>query len=85
MDMARYLFVVSKTRPELREYLLQHFLDEEDVLVTLDRRRGERRRAPGEPQTERRQAHRRWRPENDEALESIGAFMVPLEERAPVA
>lgn len=83
--MARYLFVVSKTRPELRDYLLQHFLDEEDVLVTLDRRRGERRRARTEPRTERRQAHRRWRPENDEALESIGAFMVPLDERAPVA
>jgi hypothetical protein len=85
MDMARYLFVVSKTRPELREYLVHHFSDEMDVLVTLDRRRGERRRAHTDTGTERRQAHRRWRPENDEALETIGAFMVPLEEQEPVA
>lgn len=83
--MARYLFVVSKTRPELRDYLILHFTDEQDVLVTLDRRLGERRRAHAETGSERRQAHRRWRPENDEALESIGAFMVPLEEGEPVA
>jgi hypothetical protein len=77
--MARYLFVVAKTRPELREYLVHHFLTESDVEVTLDRRRGERRRAHAETSLDRRQAHRRWRPENDEALESIGAFMVALE------
>jgi hypothetical protein len=83
--MARYLFVVSKTRPELREYLVHHFSDEPDVQVTLDRRYGERRRAHADTGAERRQAHRRWRPENDEALESIGAFMVPLKEQEPVA
>ncbi len=83
--MARYLFVVSKTRPELREYLAQHFLNEDDVEITIDRRRGERRRAHADPRMDRRQAHRRWRPENDEALAAIGAFMVPLEEAEPVA
>jgi len=83
--MARYLFVVSKTRPELREYLMDHFSKEDDVVVTIDRRRGERRRGDADREAERRQAHRRWRPENDEALESIGAFMVPLDEREPVA
>jgi hypothetical protein len=85
MDMARYLFVVSKTRPDLRDYLVQHFSDEQDVLVTLDRRRTERRRAHRDAHPDRRQAHRRWRPENDEALESIGAFMVACDEREPVA
>ena len=83
--MARYLFVVSKKRPELREYLLEHFSDEHEVEVTIDRRRGERRREYLDPGSERRRGHRRWRPENDEALESIGAFMVPLDEREPVA
>jgi hypothetical protein len=85
VDMARYLFVVSKARPELRDYLVDHFSDEQDVLVTLDRRQGERRQVHAESGRERRQAHRRWRPENDEALESIGAFMVPLEEGEAVA
>jgi hypothetical protein len=84
-DMARYLFIVSKKRPELREYLLGHFSLEEEVQVMIDRRRGERRRSQLDTGTERRQGHRRWRPENDEALESIGAFMVPLDEREPVA
>ena len=51
----------------------------------IDRRRGERRREHIDPGMERRQGHRRWRPENDEALESIGAFMVPLDEHEPVA
>jgi hypothetical protein len=83
--MARYLFVVSKTRPDLRDYLVQHFSDEEDVQVTLDRRRADRRRAHADTRPDRRQAHRRWRPENDEALESIGAFMVACEEHEPVA
>ena len=83
--MARYLFIVSKKRPELREYLIGHFSAEEEVLVMIDRRRGERRREHVDPGMERRQGHRRWRPENDEALQSIGAFMVPRDEHEPVA
>ncbi len=83
--MARYLFIVSKKRPELREYLLGHFSEEAEVQVMIDRRRGERRREQVDARVERRQGHRRWRPENDEALESIGAFMVPLDEHEPVA
>jgi len=83
--MARYLFIVSKKRPELREYLVAHFSGEAEVQVMIDRRRGERRRGHVDTGVERRQGHRRWRPENDEALESIGAFMVPLDEHEPVA
>jgi hypothetical protein len=82
--MARYLFVVSKARPELGDYLSRHFSDEHDVEVTLDRRQGERRRSRREQGPERRVAHRRWRPENDEALETIGAFLVALEPRETV-
>jgi len=52
--------------------------------VTLDRRQGERRRRLADLELERRQSHRRWRPENDEALVSVGAFMVPLDPE-PVA
>lgn len=84
VDMARYLFVVSKARPDLAEYLVHHFSDEEDVLVTLDRRLGERRRGEADLDPERRRGHRRWRPENDEALASVGAFMVPVDAE-PVA
>ena len=83
--MARYLFIVSKTRPDLADYLVRHFSDEQDVLVTLDRRRAERRRGQADNDPERRQGHRRWRPENDEALASVGAFMVPLDAPEPVA
>ena len=85
VDMARYLFVVSKSRPDLADYLERHFSDEEDVLVTLDRRRGERRRRLTNTDSERRHGHRRWRPENDESLASVGAFMVPLDAPEPVA
>lgn len=80
--MVRYLFVVSKTRPELCDYLAQHFSDEDEVEVTVDRRRrGERRRSDVDGGPERRLGHRRWRPENDEALEAVGAFLVTLEPR----
>jgi hypothetical protein len=83
--MARYLFVVSNSRPDLADYLERHFSDEHDVLVTLDRPRGERRRAQADKDPERRQGHRRWRPENVESLASVGDFMVPLDAPEPVA
>ena len=83
--MARYLFVVSKARPDLADYLMHHFSDDEDVVVTLDRRHGERRQGRAHSGAERRQGHRRWGPENDEALASVGAFMVPLDAPEPVA
>lgn len=85
VDIVRYLFVVSKSRPDLADYLMRHFSDEEDVLVTIDRRRGERRRGRDDTDPERRRGHRRWRPENDEALASVGAFMVPVDAPEPVA
>jgi hypothetical protein len=79
--MPRYVFVVSKARPELCGYLREHFAEDLEVEVTLDRRQGERRRLARDRRPERRLGHRRWRPENDEALETIGAFLVALEPR----
>lgn len=79
-EMRRFLFVVSKEKPELCEYLSSHFADEADVLVTLDRRSGERRRRKGPAPLDRRQSHRRWRPDNDETLSALGAFMVPVDQ-----
>ncbi len=82
--MPRFLFVVSREKPDLCDYLARHFADEADVLVTLDRRRGERRRDDRAADLDRRQLHRRWRPDNDETLTSLGAFMVPTEETQPL-
>ena len=79
-DMARFLFVVSREKPELCDYLSRHFADEPEVLVTLDRRDGDRRQADGLADLDRRQAHRRWRPDNDETMSAVGAVMVPVEE-----
>lgn len=83
-EMPRFLFVVSREKPDLCDYLARHFVDETDVLVTLDRRRGERRGLDGSVDMDRRQSHRRWRPDNDETLTSLGAFMVPVEEAEPL-
>ena len=79
-DMARFLFVVSREKPELCDYLSRHFADEPEVLVTLDRRDGDRRRADLAADLDRRQSHRRWRPDNDETMSAVGAVMVPVEE-----
>ena len=82
-DMARFLFVVSREKPELRDYLSRHFADEPEVLVTLDRRGGDRRRAELAADLDRRQSHRRWRPDYDETLSAAAAFMVPVKQAAP--
>src|SRR5215467_1897568 len=42
--MARHLFLVSRHEARLYEYLLERFRDDSNVVVILDRRRGERRR-----------------------------------------
>jgi len=82
-EMPRFLFVVSREKPELWDYLSRHFADEPDVLVTLDRRDEERRQADWAADLDRRQSHRRWRPDNDETLNALGAFMVPMAESGP--
>jgi hypothetical protein len=59
--MARYVFIVSRDRPGLSDYMASHFADEAEVAVILDRRVGERRRAGVPVATERRAVERRVR------------------------
>jgi hypothetical protein len=44
--MARHLFIVSREHPKLYEYLVARFQEDENVELIIDRRVGERRRAP---------------------------------------
>jgi hypothetical protein len=77
--MVRFMCIVAHDRPELCDYLMQHFAEDDSVKVTLDRRHGERRRQAADADEERRQEHRRWLPNNQELLSSVGCFMVPVE------
>jgi hypothetical protein len=82
--MSRFLCIVAQDRPDLWDALRRHFEGDERVAVTLDRRRGERRRDSRPGPAERRQAHRRWLPDNQETLSAVGAFFVPLESERTV-
>jgi hypothetical protein len=44
--VARHLFIVSRRDPDLYEYLLTRFKDDDRVEVILDRRHGERQEDP---------------------------------------
>jgi hypothetical protein len=61
------VFIVQRERTELFEYLREHFADEPDVSVILDRRTAERRRSdhrrgPAPPGVDRRAGDRRRTP-----------------------
>lgn len=70
--MARLVFIVSRHRPELFNYLRREFAGNDDVDVIVDRRIGERRlrEAPGNP-GERRRGDRR-QDHVDDRLQSMG-------------
>jgi len=53
--VARHLFIVARQQPDLFSYLSREFSAEPDVTVIVDRRQGERRRAPRPATAERRQ------------------------------
>jgi hypothetical protein len=75
--MARHLFIVSRSETSLYQYLIERFIDDSNVEIILDRRRGERRRAQqGLP--ERRQADRRTHPEVDLELQSRSLAILTL-------
>jgi hypothetical protein len=77
--MARYVFVVSRQHPDLHDYLLrERFAHDRNVVVILDRRIGERRRATMSVEHERRQADRRSRPEVDEELRSRSHAIITI-------
>ncbi|MBI1894049.1 MAG: hypothetical protein HYS14_08065 [Candidatus Rokubacteria bacterium] len=68
----RLLFIVARDRLGLYDYLSNHFSQEKEVRVILDRRRTERRESfqPYEP--DRRGKDRRREPTTDNYLRSLG-------------
>ena len=63
------LFVVARIRLDRYEELRQHFADWRDVGVVLDRREGDRRELDRTVVgAERRQGHRRHRPNGEPSL-----------------
>jgi len=73
--MAQLVFIVSRYRPKLHEYLKREFAENADVAVIVDRRIGERRLAEASPNSERRQANRR-QTVIDERLRALGWTIV---------
>lgn len=67
--MVRHVFVVSRERVSLYEYLLERFKDDPKVAVILDRRIGDRRRSeplPAGPHERRKGDRRRPVPVSDD-------------------
>jgi hypothetical protein len=73
--MAQLVFIVSRHRPKLHEYLQQEFAGNAEVAVIVDRRLGERRLREVDQSPERRQADRR-QSLVDERLGSMGWAIV---------
>jgi hypothetical protein len=74
--MNAHLFIVAWNRPDLWDYWKRWFSGVENVEVILDRRRGERRRAPQAFEPERRRAERRSRSDIDDELRNGGFAIV---------
>jgi hypothetical protein len=81
--MAQLVFIVSRHRPKLQEYLTREFADNADVAVIVDRRIGERRLREVEPGTERRRADRRQET-IDERLRALGWAIVWRDDKKTV-
>ena len=73
------LFVVSPAALDQYEYLKRVFANDKRVRVILDRRSGERRKAPSARDAERRRADRRSRSMIDDQLRRQGWAMVRVE------
>src|SRR5262245_37888444 len=74
--MAQLVFIVSRQRPRLRDYLQREFAGNAEVTVIVDRRLGERRRLDrGSRSPNRRNASRRQE-QIDERLRSMGWAIV---------
>ena len=76
--MARHLFIVSRSETSLYQHLIERFLDDPNVEVILDRRRGERRRRVPQDPPGRRLADRRTHPEVDLELQSRSLAILTL-------
>ena len=73
--MAQLVFVVSRHRPRLRDYLQREFAGNAEVTVIVDRRLGERRLDSGSRSPDRRGVSRRQE-QIDERLRSMGWAIV---------
>lgn len=73
--MGQLVFIVSRLRPRLHEYLQHEFADNDEVAVIVDRRLGDRRLQEEEHRPERRQTDRR-QALVDERLRAMGWAIV---------
>lgn len=71
MPIKPLLYVIRRDRRDLYDWLTAAF-GEEDILVILDQRHGERRRAVAPRQPDRRQAQRRRLQAIEEELRRFG-------------
>lgn len=80
--MGRNLFVVSRRYPDLYEYLRERFASDPAVVVILDRRVTQRRRAQGPYEAERRRGDRRSRPEVEIELQTRSHAIITMPDAA---
>jgi len=75
--MPGYLFIVARGEPELWAHLKREFVNEEGVVVMLDRRRTDRRRSGATwGGTERRRLDRRVHPSIQQELKALNFALV---------
>ena len=74
-DGVRYLVIVSRTEPDLYNYLRRAFSGDKKVQVFLDRRQGQRRQRVQPYEPERRRADRRRQRSLDEDLRFCGSVL----------
>ena len=77
--MPAFLFIVAQSDEGLYRYLADHFADDGEVEVVLDRRHGDRRLGSSAPDPERRRRERR-RAAGAETFRSLGFQVVPAGE-----
>jgi len=73
--MAQLVFIVSRHRPKLRDYLQREFAGNTEVTIIVDRRLGERR-LDNEPRSHDRRRVSRRQQQIDERLRSMGWAIV---------
>ena len=81
--MAQLVFIVSRHRPKLHEYLQEELAGNAEVAVIVDRRLGERRLREFEHSPDRRQTDRRDAL-SEERLRSMGWAVVWRDESTTV-
>ena len=81
--MLRSLIIVARDQPEVWKSLTNHFVGNEDVLVVLDRRQGERRQKAQTVARDRRGADRRREPRIENDLRSRHFVIARPENRTP--